>query len=603
MADGCTNSSVQYVLHAYKCLLADICELSNTPLGAPDDITYEWVLKEAPKLDKQLLCYIEGSGTLPEFPEWLQPLWSQFASTLDANFLRWIRQLLLFCYKIEIEPTHEQLQTAQEAFEGTDRDLAAWDTRNSTQCDQVIQTTARQIIGRIICAINWKEVLPSHGPGAVYPPAKPSAKSAFYTVYRAIDPMYPYCEYFCGLPNYWDSIAVLGDKYIGESSEIVARLVAVPKDSRGPRLICVHPKEAIWIQQGCRRLLERAITSPKSQAHGRINFSDQKVNGRLALESSRSREFCTLDLKEASDRISCELVRSLFGDYAYSWLSCSRATSVRLLDDRVMPLRKWAPMGNALCFPVQSLLFYSIVRSGIRCHYGENCNEVYVFGDDIIFPVKYYDGALNALIRSGLVPNVTKTFRHGFFRESCGVDAYCGKDVTPHRLKKIDVDSVSGAMSVCTLAKALRVDGYRLTSDYLYRSVSKCHGRLPLSNNHNTQGLHRYEDVGLDVLLKYEPTVRFNRKIHRWETKVLLAGGLQEKVHIGDWYHLQDSLLRLARLGPTDVTDRGLEYAVPHRMRLQRGWTEAYYASNPPDPVSLRHPKDAWWDQEGRSLL
>jgi hypothetical protein len=32
---------------------------------------------------------------------------------------------------------------------------------------------------------------------------------------------------------------------------IEAKLIAVPKDSRGPRLICVHPAESIWIQQGC----------------------------------------------------------------------------------------------------------------------------------------------------------------------------------------------------------------------------------------------------------------------------------------------------------------------------------------------------------------
>jgi hypothetical protein len=344
----------------------------------------------------------------------------------------------------------------------------------------------------------------------------------------------------------------------------------------------VHPKEAVWIQQGCRRLLERAITHYKSEASGRINFRDQTVNGRLALESSRTREFVTLDLKEASDRISCKLVQSLFGDYAYKFISCSRASSVKLLDNRVMKLRKWAPMGNALCFPVQSLLFYAIVRAGIRCRYGENCNDVYVFGDDIIFPAKYYDGALNALIRCGLVPNPQKTFKRGFFRESCGVDAFNGIDVTPHRLKKIDNSSVSNAFSTCALAKRLSLDGYRMTSDYLYRQVSVRWGPLPISNNPNAQGLHRYENVGLDSLLKYEPSIRFNRRFHKWETSIRLVGGMQLHISNGDWYHLQDSLLRLSHRDPGLVSDRGLEYAVPHRVRSQRGWTDALIASNPP---------------------
>jgi len=153
----------------------------------------------------------------------------------------------------------------------------------------------------------------------------------------------------------------------------------------------VHPAESIWIQQGQRQLLESRIES-HPLTKGKIAFTDQTVNGKLALSSSKTREFCTLDLREASDRISCSLVKALFGPHTYEWMSCSRATHVKLLDGRVIELKKWAPMGNALCFPVESLVFFSLVVAGIRSHYGENCNDVYVFGDDIIFPSKYHNG-------------------------------------------------------------------------------------------------------------------------------------------------------------------------------------------------------------------
>lgn len=572
-ADRQRVSSQGYVLNIFSCLLADICEFSGVAVSPPDDISYDWVLKEGPKLDKEMLMFIEGLGDQPRFPEWLIPLWSLFRSSNDPKILRWIRQILLFCYKIEQEPTNDQLKEAQKAFEDTDASIQIWDQYNTGSHNRILQASARQIIGRIICGINWKDIIPSHGPGAVYPPAKPWKKSDFSTVYTTIDEKYPIADNFVCLPNYWDSLLVLGDKYWTSSNDIVARLVAVPKDSRGPRLICVHPKEAIWIQQGCRALLERAITSRNSSAHGRIAFNDQTVNGAMALRASLSREFVTLDLKEASDRLSCELVRSLFGDYAYSWISCSRANKVRLLDDRVIELKKWAPMGNALCFPVQSLIFYSLVRAGIQCHYGINCNDVYVFGDDIIFPSKYYDGALGALVRSGLVPNRSKTFRAGFFRESCGVDAYRGVDVTPHRLRKTDARSVSGCMSMCTLARAMQMDGYIHTADALYKYVSLFFGKLPLGNNPDAQGIYRYLNVGLDGLLSCDTPIRFNRKLQRYESACLLVGGSTIAISNGSWWNLQDSLLRLASKRDVDA-DRGLEYAVPHRVRSKRGWTE-----------------------------
>lgn len=568
----------EYINYVYTCLLADICELSKVPIGAPDKLTYEWLLILAPKLDKELLKWIEGSGTLPDFPEWIQPLVIAFTSSLDGKYLRYIRQLLLFCYKIELEPNDKQIRDAQEAFENVESSVEIWNTYFKYSKDSALFQTARKIVGRCIYKINWKEILPSHGPGAVSPPAKPHAKSRFLTVYPTIDSYYPYYEYFKAVPSYWPTAEeALMDMGIEVKPTITSVLTAVPKDSRGPRLICVHPKEAIWIQQGCRRNLERAICSKGSPCHGRINFQDQGVNGKLALASSSDRRYVTLDLKEASDRISCELVEYLFGTYAYNHISCSRASEVRLLDGRVIMLKKWAPMGNALTFPVQSLVFFSLVQAGIRCKYGVNCTDIYVFGDDIIFPSEFYDGALAGLTRAGLVPNVDKTFRHGFFRESCGVDAYRGVDVTPHRLKRYGSSTVSEAISSCTLAKAMAIDGYRKTADSLYRPVQNRLGRLPLSNNPDGQGLYRYEDCSLLSLLRHEPTIRFNRKLQRLETRILLVQGTTSRPPIDSWWNLQDSLVSLAHNGLEIRTRSSTDYAVPHRVRSKWGWIDALY--------------------------
>lgn len=585
IADKQVDSDSSCILNIYECLLADISRLSGVPLGAPETITNDWVLIEGPKLDKQLLAWLEGTGEIPVVPDWVQPLMDRLRSTMDPKYLRYIRQLLLFCYKIEIEPTHEQLQEAQKAFEDSERGVEHWEawfaantaSNQANRCSPFF-TYARQIVGYVIGRIDWSTIVPCHGPGAVYPPCMPHDKSNFRTIYTTIEPHYPFTEYFCALPSYWWDHLVLGEPEMRESDTIECHLVAVPKDSRGPRLICVHPKESVWIQQGCRQSLERAISAPNSPCHGYINFHDQGVNGRLALKASIDREFVTLDLKEASDRMSCELVRHLFGDFAYNKISCSRATSVTLLDDRVMLLRKWAPMGNALTFPVQSLVFYSLVRSGIMCRYGVNCSDIYVFGDDILFPRKFWDGAVNGLVRGGFIPNMDKSFRHGFFRESCGVDAYHGIDVTPLRLRSLDPSSGSGALSMCVLAKALDKRGYLLTSDFLYRLVQQAWGRLPISNNPNAQGLHRYEECDLGKLLLYEKSLRFNLRFHKWQTRILLVSGVSSHAPKCGWYHIQDSLLSLERhYVPIKERTGGLEYAVPHRERLKRGWTDVAF--------------------------
>jgi hypothetical protein len=332
----------------------------------------------------------------------------------------------------------------------------------------------------------------------------------------------------------------------------------------------VHPAESIWIQQGQRQVLEAAI-SDHPLTKGKINFTDQTVNGKMALLSSETREFVTLDLKEASDRLSPLLIQYLLGETVYGWLSCSRANKVKLLDGRVIDLQKWAPMGNALTFPVQSLVFWCLVYASIVSKYGDNCTEIYVFGDDIIYPSKYHRGVLEYLVASGLVPNTAKTFVRGFFRESCGVDAYHGEDVTPLRVKADNVNSIENIVSILSLAKRMRLRKYECCATFLYSLVRDKLGKLPKNNDPECQALVEYVDKDW-VSLMVSENVRFNRRFHTWGYPALLVTTPQERVSMGDWYHLQDSLIRLAHMR-LEISDRGTVYPLPYRTRLKYGWT------------------------------
>jgi len=527
------------LIKAYDSLLADIRRLTGRPLGSPVDLTMSWVLIEAPKLDKELLQYLEGNrDSIPTFPEWLMPLWDAFISNnRDAGILQMLRTVLVFGYKAEFEPDEKQLQEGQKAFEEANQGCCLWGSSftNEELYPQVFDE-ARRLVSSVISRCNWTEAIPCHGPGAVFPRRSASTKGDF-AVYTPLTRFYPYDVHFNAIhESGWSDLTSTAV----EHDLISCKMVAVPKDSRGPRLICVHPSEAVWIQQGQRHVLENAIEHHRLTS-GRINFRDQTVNGRLALQASRDRGFVTIDLKEASDRISSVLVQYLFG-YAYQFLNSSRASTCRLLDGSVVGLSMYAPMGNATTFPVESLCFWSLVRAGILCRHGQYCDDVYVFGDDIVVPTKYYEGAIYGLVSAGMIPNFGKTFRKGLFRESCGVDAFNGIDVTPLRCKVRHVVSYSDAESLCDLAKRSRIRGFSDLSAFLYSVVAKRFGRLSLTNNPNASGLIEYTDYDFGKLLLMEPRVRFNTRLHVWQVPYRRRVRTLEVRTADAWWHLQDSL-------------------------------------------------------------
>jgi hypothetical protein len=155
-------------------------------------------------------------------------------------------------------------------------------------------------------------------------------------------------------------------------------------------------------------------------------------------------------------------------------------------------------------------------------------------------------------------------------------------------MRKGDGVSASDALSICSLAKAMKVEGYHRVSSILYSMVESSFGRLPYSNNPDAQGLCRYEDCTWSTLLKYEPSIKFDVHTQRWVTRVLLVQATLEGSLSGSWWTLQESLQRIARLGDSYASFRGLEYTVPHRERLKRGWTDVIMTSTSPSSVD-RH--------------
>jgi hypothetical protein len=250
------------------------------------------------------------------------------------------------------------------------------------------------------------------------------------------------------------------------------RYATVPKNVEVRRSIGVGPSLGTWIQQSYDGYIRNRLKTDWG-----IDLSDQGPNQALAyLGSTNSYDRpCTIDLTDASSRIAYGLVVMLFSG---SWARClisQRASFCLMPDGSKVRLEKFSAMGNALTFSLQSLIFSAIVRVVLRTH-GLKKSKWRVYGDDIIVPYSIYDDVCAALVLLGMEPNKTKSYKDGFFRESCGVDYLHGTLVRPLYFKK-PVSSVQDLYKVLNLVQATVVKApipahsYRRLYKYLLSAV------------------------------------------------------------------------------------------------------------------------------------
>jgi len=215
-----------------------------------------------------------------------------------------------------------------------------------------------------------------------------------------------------------------------------SEVLFVPKDSRGPRVICREPYSKLIFQLG---FFDRLTDCLEKDTQHRINFASQEINRRLAHQSSIDRSYATLDLSDASDMVSYHIVRRLFRFVPFYKILRFRTDLARLPSGRTRKLKKLAGMGSGFTFPTMALIIHLAICTQISRRFNVDyrfaSSKVYVYGDDIIVPKGWYAEAVKALTLVGLKVNLNKSFTNSFFRESCGGDYFYGNDVTPVRCK------------------------------------------------------------------------------------------------------------------------------------------------------------------------
>jgi len=222
----------------------------------------------------------------------------------------------------------------------------------------------------------------------------------------------------------------------------------VPKTAKTYRSIAVEPLGNGFVQKGVDLFLRSRMKRIG------IDLSDQSLNQRMARQGSipgQEDPLCTIDLSSASDSISIELCREVLPPDWFNFLNCIRSPSYNFSDqkDKTFRYQKFCSMGNGFCFPLETLIFASIIHA---CKGGRVGIDWSVYGDDIIVRKSVFEAVVGSLRTCGFRTNKSKTFSEGFFRESCGADWYGGEDVRPFTLD-FELDCLSSYFKFINLAR------------------------------------------------------------------------------------------------------------------------------------------------------
>lgn len=199
----------------------------------------------------------------------------------------------------------------------------------------------------------------------------------------------------------------------------------VDKTFVAKRPIEKQPTLNLFFQKGAGKAIRLALRKIG------VNLDDQSKNQRLA-SLAQSDGLATIDLQNASDTVTRELVRLLLPNDWYEFLDNIRTHSVAV-EKGAQPvvLERFSAMGNGFTFELESLVFYAIAHATRRHTDGAKAGIISVYGDDIIVSKSFAVETVRNLEALGFTVNVDKTFLTGRFYESCGKHYFDGVDVTP----------------------------------------------------------------------------------------------------------------------------------------------------------------------------
>lgn len=201
-------------------------------------------------------------------------------------------------------------------------------------------------------------------------------------------------------------------------------LVAVPKSWKALRLITPLTLCTLAYSYGVAGQVEAAL-----EKEGLNIASLQNRHARLVKRMSVTRSSVTADLSSASDSLTNWLLNSVLPRDWYIALRKSFTKTLRIEDRCEIHTMSSLPMGNAATFPVETLVFYCLLKS--ISDLTEQSGLISAYGDDLIYPRRLHKYVSVIFPKLGILLNPEKTFVDLHFRESCGSDFFKGVDVRP----------------------------------------------------------------------------------------------------------------------------------------------------------------------------
>jgi len=398
---------------------------------------------------------------------------------IDA--IRSVRQLTLMFGKMQLECSPARQAAALRGYIECEQDVRCSDAGLLESDFEEFRAMSELLFGRLFSQMDrdvlFDQLIPKHGPGSTADRLLGNSKWNQRTWTKRLDRVFPVQSYL--IPN-WRFTHVLDEVDILEpGAEQPVKVVLVPKTLKTPRVIAMEPTAVQYAQQAVYgnftlnfnrdRLLKKLI-----------GFDDQTPNQRMAERGSIDNRTATLDLSDASDRVSNELVRTMVARWPFlAWAIDATRSRKALIGGKSIRLAKYASMGSALCFPVEAMVFTTLIFIGIQRSLNETLTRkdvkrlsgsVRVYGDDLIVPVDHVHTVVQTLEAFGSRVGLSKSFWTGKFRESCGKEYYDGHDVTLTRVRRMFPtrrQDAAEVQSLVTLRNQLYMSGYWRTVRWL----------------------------------------------------------------------------------------------------------------------------------------
>ena len=400
--------------------------------------------------------------------------------SIDA--IRALRQLTLSFAKISLPCSNARTVNAMVKYVECEQDVRQADARlterDFNDFGRISALLFSSMFTKVDRDVYYDRLLPKHGPGSVADKLTSNGKYRQYEWTSRLAEVFPLDRYL--IPNHRFINELDQVNILEPGAERPVRVISVPKTLKTPRIIAVEPTCMQYTQQALLRSVLEAFYRDELLC-GLIGFDDQGPNQALARQGSADCRTATLDLSEASDRVSNQLILRMLQDWPYlsKAVQATRSRRADIPGQGIKRLAKYASMGSALCFPMEAFVFTTLIFLGIERSLNASLTKkdvesflgsVRVYGDDLIVPVEHVPTIVQVLEHFGARVGLDKSYWTGRFRESCGKEYFNGHDVSITRVRQAlpyTMADATGVISAVSLRNQLYESGYFGTADWL----------------------------------------------------------------------------------------------------------------------------------------